>query len=155
MKIDLICIGKLRVRQVDDLVQIYAARIPHYFPFRLTALPDVRLPHPDAARQKEAEGTRFLAETCASDYILLLDERGKEYTSREFAEFLERMQQTVRRLVMLIGGPYGFSDDIYKRADGMMSLSRMTLPHELARLFSVEQLYRAGTILRGEPYHHD
>lgn len=155
MKVALICIGKVRQRQVQELIDGYCARIGHYFPFALTVLPDVRMSHADALGQKEAEGQRLLAEVSTADTLVLLDERGKEYTSRELALYLERQNASSRRLVLAIGGPYGFSKDVYDRADGMLSLSRLTLPHELARLLATEQLYRAGTILRGEPYHHD
>ena len=90
------------------------------------------------------------------DRVILLDERGKEYTSREFAGFIDRsMSQSVKRLVFVVGGPYGFSQAVYDRADGKISLSRMTFSHEMVRLFFAEQIYRAMTILRGEPYHHD
>lgn len=155
MKVALICIGKVRQRQVQELIDGYSARIAHYYPFELVAIPDVRLSHVDADRQKEAEGQRLLAEVSATDTLVLFDERGKEYTSRELAAYLERQNASSRRLVLAIGGPYGFSKAVYDRANGMLSLSRLTLPHELARLLATEQLYRAGTILRGEPYHHD
>lgn len=147
--------GKVRTRQVQELIDGYCSRIGHYYPFELLALADVKMGRPDQQKQKEAEGARFMAEIAPADTVVLFDERGREYTSREFAEYLDSMNTRTRRLVLLIGGPYGFSKEIYDRANGMLSLSKMTLPHELARLFATEQLYRAGTILRGEPYHHD
>lgn len=107
-------------------------------------------------QQKEKEGEMLLASLTPSDTVILLDEKGREYTSREFADFqASMMNRGVKRLVYVIGGPYGFSQKVYDRADGKISLSRMTFSHEMARLFFCEQLYRAMTILRGEPYHHD
>ena len=156
MKIKLVCIGRLRSAAVEELVSSYASRIDHYYPFELTVVPDVRLRAADAARQKEAEGEKILGELAPGDRLMLLDERGREYTSRELSGLLDKLSvDGCRRLVLVIGGPYGFSKAVYDRADAMLSLSRLTLPHELARLFTVEQLYRAGTISRGEPYHHD
>lgn len=148
-------IGKTTEVYLREGIDKYAARIPRYVPFELRVLPDVRLKAPSADRQKEAEGDALLATLRPGDALILLDERGKEYTSRELAAFLDRRMSTLGgNLVLAIGGPYGFSRKVYDRADGMMSLSRMTFPHELVRLFLVEQLYRAMTILRGEPYHH-
>ena len=158
MRLRLLCMGKLRTPEVSALVANYASLIPHYWPFELVELPDVRLGKGVASpeRQKEAEGERFLAEVQPGDRVVLLDESGREYSSRELSEMIQRMSHEVsRRLIFIIGGPYGFSRAVYDRADSMLSLSRMTFPHELARLFAVEQLYRAGTIMRGEPYHHD
>ena len=107
-------------------------------------------------QQKEKEGEMLLASLTPSDTVILLDEKGREYTSREFADFqASMMNRGVKRLVYVIGGPYGFSQKVYDRADGKISLSRMTFSHEMARLFFCEQLYRPMTILRGEPYHHD
>ena len=108
------------------------------------------------AMQKELEGQMMLERLQPSDYVMLLDERGTEMTSREFAGFVDkRMSSGLKRLVFVIGGPYGFSPAIYERADAKVSLSRMTFNHEMVRLFFTEQIYRAMTILRGEPYHHD
>ncbi len=107
-------------------------------------------------RQKEAEGAVLLSSVTPKDYVVLLDERGKEFTSREFASYVDRRTVSLAgNLVFVVGGPYGFSQDVYDRANDKISLSRMTLTHEMVRLFFVEQLYRAMTILRGEPYHHD
>jgi 23S rRNA (pseudouridine1915-N3)-methyltransferase len=107
-------------------------------------------------KQKELEGEKILASTERNDFVVLLDERGRELTSREFATFIDKKAVTLpRNLVFVIGGPYGFSKSVYDRADSKLSLSKMTFPHELVRLFFVEQLYRACTINRGEPYHHD
>ena len=109
-----------------------------------------------ADEQKRAEGAEILRLLQSSDRLVLLDERGKELTSRAFAGYMEKaMASGLRRLVFLIGGPYGFSEEVYGRADDQVSLSKMTFSHQMVRLFAVEQLYRAQTILRGEPYHHD
>ena len=107
-------------------------------------------------KQKEKEGELFLNALTPGDVLVLLDERGKEMTSREFASYIDRKSVTVsKRLVFVVGGPYGFSPAMYERADDKISLSKMTFSHEMVRLFFVEQTYRAMTILRGEPYHHD
>lgn len=157
MKIRLVCIGAVRDASTQAIISRYSARIPHYWPFDMVELPDVKMGRAsDPAKQKELEGAKILAEVAPSDFLMLMDERGREFTSREFSEFIERKAvELPRNLVLVIGGPYGFSKAVYDRADGKISLSKMTFPHELARLFTVEQLYRAGTIMRGEPYHHD
>ncbi len=157
MKILLLCMGAVKEPKVAALVANYAKRVEHYWPFRLAELADVRMGKgADAERQKELEGSKFMAEIAAGDFVVLFDERGREMTSREFSDFIQRKAvELPRNLVFVIGGPYGFSKEMYSRADMLMSLSKMTLPHELARLFATEQLYRAGTISRGEPYHHD
>ena len=157
MKILLLCVGRTRRKDIAEAIDTYAARIPHYIPFSIECIPDVKTTRamtPEA--QKALEGDRILAQLQAGDFLMLLDERGREYTSREFAAFLEKKNIDLPgRLVLVIGGPYGFSPDVYARSAAMLSLSKMTFPHELVRLFIVEQLYRAMTILRGEPYHHD
>lgn len=157
MKIKLVCIGKLKSKAAGELVGAYAAKTMHYFPFETIVIPDVKGGGgADAGRQKSLEAEKILQETAATDMVILFDEKGREYTSRAFAEYLDRLNlNSVKRLVLVIGGPYGFDKTVYDRADGLMSLSKMTLPHELARVMAMEQLYRAGTILRGEPYHHD
>lgn len=140
-------------RGIDD----YLARLGHYMPVEVRIIPDVkRSAALTELRQKELEGAAILASVERSDRVILLDENGREYTSREFAAFMQRqMTSGVKRLVFVVGGPYGFSSSVYDRADGKLSLSRMTFNHEMVRLFFAEQLYRAQTILRGEPYHHD
>lgn len=147
----------MRDAEIARSIDRYARRIPHYWPFAIAELPDVKTGRvPDPRRQKELEGEKILAETAPGDFLMLLDERGREYTSRELATMLARKAVDLpRNLILAVGGPYGFSQAVYDRADAMLSLSKMTFPHELVRLFMVEQLYRAGTILRGEPYHHD
>lgn len=149
--------GAVKDATISRAIGLYTGRIPHYWPFSLDELPDVKVPKgADSRKQKELEGERFLATIERGDYVVLLDERGREYTSRDFSTFIQRKAVEVpRNLVFVVGGPYGFSQAVYDRADSMLSLSKMTFPHELVRLFFVEQIYRAGTIMRGEPYHHD
>ncbi len=157
MKILLLCVGRTRRKDIAEAIDTYASRIPHYIPFALECIPDVKTTRAMTSEsQKTLEGEKILAQLQSGDYLMLLDERGREYTSREFATFLEKKNIDLPgRLVLVIGGPYGFSQAVYARSDAMLSLSKMTFPHELVRLFIVEQLYRAMTILRGEPYHHD
>lgn len=157
MKIILMAIGKTRSRLLADGVEEYSGRINRYLPFETFFLPDVRTTRTmTEPMQKELEGQMMLERLQPSDYVMLLDERGVEMTSREFAGFVDkRMSSGLKRLVFVIGGPYGFSPAMYERADARLSLSRMTFSHEMVRLFFTEQVYRAMTILRGEPYHHD
>ena len=157
MKIILMAIGKTRSRLLADGVEEYSGRINRYLPFETFFLPDVRTTRTmTEPMQKELEGQVMLERLQPSDYVMLLDERGVEMTSREFAGFVDkRMSSGLKRLVFVIGGPYGFPPAMYERADARLSLSRMTFSHEMVRLFFTEQVYRAMTILRGEPYHHD
>ena len=143
MKIQLIAVGKMSDAPLVQAVEKYVKRLVHYVPFQLLTVPDVKT-------------TVILSSVDARDFVILLDERGKEFTSREFASYIDRRTLSLPgNLVFVIGGPYGFSQQVYDRANDKISLSRMTLTHEMVRLFFVEQLYRAMTILRGEPYHHD
>lgn len=157
MKVTLIAVGKMGAGPLRELVEMYSARLGHYLPFEHIQIPDVKNTRAiDAGRQKQAEGKAILAAVKATDHVLLLDERGRQCTSRELAATLRQKANTLPgRLVIVTGGPYGFSEEVYARANGLMSLSKMTFPHEVARMLIVEQLYRAMTILRGEPYHHD
>lgn len=157
MKIELMVVGKTTAGYLKEGIDNYAKRITHYVPFSITCLNDIKTSKAMTEdRQKELEGSMVLSQLQAGDCLVLLDERGKEFTSREFASFVDRKMVTVpHRLIFLVGGPYGFSKDVYDRANDKISLSRMTFPHEMVRLFFTEQLYRAMTILRGEPYHHD
>lgn len=156
MKFELLTIGKTKIGYVEQGLKEYLNRLKRYIPFTLTELPDIKNAGKlSEEEQKEMEGTAILNTISPSDYVILLDERGVQYSSREFAKRLQLvMASGKKRLIMVIGGPYGFSKDIYKRADEMLSLSKMTFNHEMVRLFIVEQTYRAMTILRGEPYHH-
>lgn len=138
-------------------VEEFLKRANRYVGVELTVIPDVKSSKAlteDA--QKQQEGRAILAALQPGDVVTLLDERGKELTSREFSGLIERrMIQGIKRLVFVIGGPYGFAREVYERADDKLSLSRMTFTHEMVRLFFTEQIYRAMTIMRGEPYHHD
>ena len=149
--------GEVRDKKIADAISVYTKRLPHYFPFSMDCLRDVKTTKGTTQqRQKEMEGEKFLAEIAPADFVVLLDERGKEFSSREFADFISRKSLDLpRNLILVIGGPYGFSQAVYSRADMLISLSRMTFPHELVRLFLAEQLYRAPSINAGEPYHHD
>ncbi|MDE6238238.1 MAG: 23S rRNA (pseudouridine(1915)-N(3))-methyltransferase RlmH, partial [Muribaculaceae bacterium] len=126
-------------------------------PYSIQMLPDIKKTASlSVERQKEAEGEMIISKLLPGDHVILLDERGKEYSSMEFATFLEKQMVAGRkRLIFVVGGPYGFSRAVYDRADGKISLSKMTFNHEMVRLFFTEQVYRAMTILRGEPYHHE
>lgn len=149
--------GPVRDAAIAAAIDLYSKRIPFYWPFSLVCLPDIKTSKGmTQQRQKELEGARFMTEIQPGDFVMLLDERGREYTSRQFSDFIVRKSvELPRSLVFVVGGPYGFSKEVYDRADALISLSKMTFPHELVRLFFVEQLYRAGTIMKGEPYHHD
>lgn len=157
MEILLITIGKTSTKYIREGIDIYISRLKHYIPFRTLELPDVkRTSSLTEIRQKEIEGEAFLSHIAPYDYVTLLDERGASPTSRQFADIIEKHQVSGRkRVVFLVGGPYGFSPKVYERADSQISLSKMTFSHEMVRLFFIEQVYRACTILRGEPYHHD
>lgn len=156
MKTELVVVGKTTDKHFAASINGYIDRITHYMPFGVTVIPELRnarsLSHD---QQKEKEGEAILKLLQPSDTVVLLDERGTEYRSIEMAAWLEKRQATARRLVFVIGGPYGFSQAVYDRADTMQSLSRMTFSHQMVRLVFVEQLYRACTIIKGEPYHHE
>jgi 23S rRNA (pseudouridine1915-N3)-methyltransferase len=156
MKLLLMAVGRTNIDFVRRGIDEYLKRLSHYLPVEVKIIPDLkRTAGLTEAKQKEQEGTAILSSLQVSDRVILLDEKGKEYTSEEFASFMEKqMASGVKRLVFVVGGPYGFSTDVYNRADGKLSLSRMTFNHEMVRMFFVEQLYRSQTILRGEPYHH-
>lgn len=157
MKLMLLAIGKTDSKALDELIQQYVARLGHYVSCSLKIIPDVKRGANTSEReQREREGEAILSALAPTDRLILLDERGQSYTSREFAAHLEHfMLHGERRVVLAIGGPYGFSEAVYARAQELMSLSRLTFSHQMVRLFIAEQLYRAMTILRGEPYHHD
>jgi 23S rRNA (pseudouridine1915-N3)-methyltransferase len=157
MKITLMVVGRTTSANLRAGIEEYAKRINRYIPFDIVELPDVKTTKKlTEEKQKETEGEMMLSRIQPTDYIVLLDERGKEMTSREFSLTLERKAQTVaKQLYFIVGGPYGFSPAVYARANEKMSLSKMTFPHEMVRLFFTEQLYRAYTIQRNEPYHHD
>ena len=157
MEIVLITVGKTNVDFVRKGIDEYKRRLSHYIPFRIEELPDIKnVKSATESQQKEKEGGLILGKLSSSDFVVLLDEKGREYTSVEFSAYIQKLIATGRkRLVFVIGGPYGFCRSVYDRADAKLSLSRMTFNHEMVRMFFVEQIYRAMTILRGEPYHHE
>ena len=157
MKITLAVIGKTEVGFVRQGIDEYVKRLQHYVPFNIQYIGDVKgTRNMSEPQQKTAEGKQLLAALETSDYVVLLDEHGTERTSMDYSQWLERrMASGSKRLVFVVGGPYGFSPEVYDRANEKISLSKMTFPHELVRLIFVEQLYRAFTILRHEPYHHE
>ncbi len=157
MKITLITVGKTTTPYITRAIDEYASRINRYMKFETAVIPDIkgtRSLSPEV--QKEREGKAILSLLQPGDAVVLLDERGRELTSRQLAESIDtRAIRGVKRLVYIIGGPYGFSPELYSAVGDRLSLSRMTFTHEMIRLFFTEQLYRAMTIIRGEPYHHD
>lgn len=157
MVIELIVIGKTDSKEIVALVETYARRVNFYCRFALTTLPDVRnTKNLTVKQQRTAEGEAILRQVAEGDFVTLLDERGDEMRSVEFAFWLQkRMNSGLKRLVLVIGGPYGFSEEVYKRADARLSLSRMTFSHQIVRAIFAEQIYRAFTILNNEPYHHE
>lgn len=157
MQIELIVIGKTDSKEVAALVEMYAKRVNRYCRFALTTLPDARnTRHLSVSQQCTAEGEALLRQFTDGDYIVLLDERGEEMRSVEFAAWMQkRLNSGMKRLVMVIGGPYGFSEAVYARADARLSLSRMTFSHQIVRAIFAEQIYRAFAILNNEPYHHE
>jgi 23S rRNA (pseudouridine1915-N3)-methyltransferase len=157
VKIKLIVIGKTDQAYLQEGVTVYHKRIPHYVPFEYLEIPDIRNTRKlSEGQQKEKEGELVLSRVKDGDALILLDEKGKTFSSVEFARFLEKnMLGGTKNLVFVVGGPYGFSDAVYTKAVEKVSLSAMTFPHQLIRLIFSEQLYRALTILKGEPYHHE
>lgn len=157
MKISLICIGKTDEKFIQEGIDKYLKRLKHYIGFQLLVLPDVKnVKNLSEFQQKEKEGELLLKQLSPQDFVILLDERGKEIRSVEFARYFEqKMLASTQHVVFLIGGPYGFSDEMIKRANYKISLSKLTFSHQMVRLFFVEQVYRAFSILKGEPYHHE
>lgn len=157
MRIKILAIGKTRSNYLNEGIDLFLKRLQHYVKVDVKIIPDVKgAKNLSTDQQKEKEGELILKEILASDRVYLLDEKGKEYTSKKFARFVEKQQVAgYKQIVFLVGGPYGFSQGVYQRADGKIQLSSMTFSHEMIRLFFVEQLYRAYTILNNEPYHHE
>lgn len=156
MKTTLILVGKTNGKLFNEGIDDYAKRIGHYTPFAVKVLPELKSTKSlSESQQKDKEGKMILKTISPSDFVVLLDEHGTEYRSMEFAKWIEKRRNGGRDLVFVIGGPYGFSPDVYNRADTLISLSRMTFSHQMVRLIFVEQLYRACTIIKGEPYHHE
>ena len=156
MKVTLILVGKTTDKHFDAGINDYAGRIKHYLPFEITIIPELKNTKSlSEEQQKEKEGEQILKLLTSSDTVVLLDEHGKEMRSIEYAQWLQKKQATAKRLVFVIGGPYGFSPAVYSRADEKISPSKMTFSHQMVRLIFTEQLYRACTIIKGEPYHHE
>lgn len=157
MKVTLLVVGKTDEQFMKEGIKQYASRLRHYVDFNIEVIPDIKkTKNTTPEQQKEKEGKKILAHWAPSKEFHLFDEKGKNYSSRAFSGFLEKkMLSGLKELVFIIGGPYGFSDPVYQKANSKISLSRMTFSHQLARLLCVEQIYRAFTILKGEPYHHD
>ena len=156
MKTNLILIGKTDNKHLQAGIEDYTNRIGHYMPFAITVIPDIKNTKSlTMQQQREREGDLILKSLQPSDTVVLLDEKGKEMRSVEFASWIEKKQQTAHRLVLCIGGPYGFSQAVYDRANEKISLSKMTFSHQMVRLILTEQIYRACTIIKGEPYHHE
>lgn len=156
MQIKLLAIGKTDHSAIKQLTEEYAARLGHYVKFDFEVLPDIKKSKNfNDMVQKEKEGELILKKIHPSDDLILLDERGKAFSSLEFSSFIQKKMNTgLKQLVFIIGGPYGFSEAVYQRANNKISLSKMTFSHQMVRVFFVEQLYRAFTILKNEPYHH-
>jgi len=157
MKIKLIAIGKTDDKNLIQLIDGYQKRLQHYCKFEFEIISDIKnVKNLSESQQKEKEGTSILKKISSTDQLILLDEKGYEFRSIEFSRFLQKkMNSGIKQLVFVIGGPYGFSETIYQKAQGKLSLSKMTFSHQMIRLFMVEQLYRGFTILKNEPYHHE
>lgn len=156
MKITLLVVGKTTDSHIETLIQEYQKRLTHYLPFTLQVIPELKNTKAlTSEQQKQAEGELILRTITPTTDLILLDEHGKEYRSIEFADYIQKRMSSGRDVVFVVGGPYGFSEAVYQRANGKISLSKMTFSHQMVRLFFVEQIYRAMTILRGEPYHHE
>lgn len=157
MEICILNLGKFATNWIKDGFVQYQSRILRYIKFTEIIIPDLRNTKSLSKEIiKEEEGKEILKQILPSDFVVLMDERGSEYTSIKFSDWINKQMNTGRkRLLFVIGGPYGFSQSVYKRADSLVSLSKMTFTHEMAKLFLAEQIYRAFSILKGEPYHHD
>ncbi len=157
MKIVLLAIGKTDDKNLHQLIENYQNRLKHYIKFELVIIPDLKnVKNLSESQQKEKEGDLILKKTQSTDDLILLDEKGRDFRSIDFSNFLQKKMNTgIKQLVFVIGGPYGFSDAVYKKAKGKISLSKMTFSHQMIRLFMVEQIYRGFTILKNEPYHHE
>lgn len=155
MKIKLIVVGKTDESYLKEGIDVYLKRLKHYILFEVITLKDVTLgKKTNLSIQKEQEGTLILGKINANDFVVLLDEKGPQYTSVGFSDYLQKRMNAGNDLVFVIGGPYGFSEEIYNRSNAKISLSKLTFSHQMVRLFFVEQIYRAFTILKGEKYHH-
>ena len=156
MNIKLLAIGKTDNKSLQTLIDDYTKRLSFYVKFDLEVIPDIKnVKNLSEAQQKEKEGELILSKLSATDQLILLDENGTTFSSVGFSDYLQKkMNAGIKTLVFVIGGPYGFSEEIYKKSQGKVSLSEMTFSHQMVRLFVIEQIYRGFTILRNEPYHH-
>lgn len=155
MRITLLETGKTRDSFIREGVEIFKKRMHHYAPFAIETIPDIKsVKNMGMKEVQKEEGRQILKRVKPGDFMLLLDERGKDYDSIAFASYLNSLEGRVNHLLFVIGGPYGFSREVYERSDGKLALSRLTFSHQLVRVIFMEQLYRAYTILKGEPYHH-
>ena len=157
MKINLLCIGKTDDKEIKNLINYYLARLPRHWNFEIIEIPDVKNARnltPDLLKKEEAK--LFLNIIENTDLVVLLDEKGKQFTSREFAQKLDSYQNnSIKKICFLVGGAYGFSEEMYQKANEKISISKMTFTHQMIRLFFVEQIYRSDQILQGKPYHND
>ncbi|TYP71468.1 23S rRNA (pseudouridine(1915)-N(3))-methyltransferase RlmH [Aquimarina intermedia] len=156
MHIKILAIGKTDDKALTQLIADYIKRLSFYVKFSLEIIPDLKkAKNLSETQQMDKEGSLILNKITTADTLILLDEGGKQYSSVAFSEYLQKhMNSGIKQLVFVIGGPYGFSDALYARANGKLSLSKMTFSHQMIRLFFIEQIYRAFTILKNEPYHH-
>ena len=157
MNVTLLTVGKTDVKWVKEGLDLYVSRLKHYVPFSVVEIPELKKVSSLTHQQiKEKEGELILKQVGPSDTLVLMDEHGREYRSLEFAEFIEKqMASGAKNVIFTIGGAYGFSEEVYQRANLKISLSKMTFSHQMVRAIFAEQLYRAFTILKGEPYHHE
>ncbi len=157
MKITLLTIGKTEDKYIKEGIEKYLKRLKHYISFQIIELPELKnTKHLSENQQKSKEAELIFKQITTTDWLILLDEKGEEFSSVQFSGFLNRkLLGSVQHLIFVVGGPYGFDSKVYDRANDKVSLSRMTFSHQMIRLFFLEQLYRAFTILRGEPYHHE
>ena len=156
MRICLLTVGKTDSGWVREGLEIYSSRLSRYVPFCVSEIPELKNASSLSKSQvKEKEGELILSRVTPKDTVILLDEKGKEYSSTEFAKEVSKITAGGKNVVFVIGGAYGFSDAVYARCDGKVSLSRMTFTHQMVRAIFVEQLYRTFTIIKGEPYHHE
>jgi 23S rRNA (pseudouridine1915-N3)-methyltransferase len=156
LRITLLTVGKTDIKWVSEGLEVYSSRLRHYIPFDIKEIPELKNVSALSRDQiKTQEGKLILKSVKDSDLLILLDERGREFRSVEFADFLQKKFSQGRDIVFVIGGSYGFSPEVYDRAESMLSLSKMTFSHQMVRTIFVEQLYRALTIMKGESYHHE
>ena len=156
MNIKLLAIGKTDNKNLQSLIEEYSKRLSFYIKFDLEIIQDIKnVKNLSESQQKDKEGELILAKITATDHLILLDENGKTFSSLDFSDYLQKkMNAGIKTLVFVIGGPYGFSKELYEKSQGKISLSLMTFSHQMVRLFVIEQLYRGFTILKNEPYHH-